>query len=101
MKDNCPARKLDESKGHRLAMSRLSLDFARNGLGVALGQHQLAVPDIAAGRLVIASENSLPLGHNYCAVFPQSKSRKTGLKKLLDWLTRNPVNDRQIPAPHR
>lgn len=101
MKGNCPVRKLDESKGHRLAMSRLALDFARNGLGVALGQYQLAVPDISAGRLVIASENSLPLGHSYCAVFPHSKSRKTGLKRLLDWLTRNPVSDRQIPAPHR
>ena len=101
MKANCAARKLDESKGHRLAMSRLALDFARNGLGVALGQYRLAVPDLGAGRLVIASENSLPLGHSYCAVFPQSKSRKTGLKRLLDWLTRNPVSDRQIPALHR
>jgi LysR family glycine cleavage system transcriptional activator len=101
LKSNCPARKLDESKGHRLGMSRLTLDFARNGLGVALGQHQLAMPDIDTGRLVIASENSLPLGHSYCAVFPQTKSRKAGLMRLLDWLTRSPVNDRQTPAPHR
>ena len=67
-------------------MSRLALDFARQGLGVALGQHGLALQDIRAGLLIAASDLSLPLGHSYCAVYPHSKARRTGLKRLIDWL---------------
>ncbi len=98
---NCPSRKLDESKGHRVGMSRLAIDFARNGLGVSLGQHMLAQPDIDAGNLVVAAPQSLPLGHIYSAVFPHAKSRKAGLRKLLDWLMREPLSGRQIPGQRR
>jgi LysR family transcriptional regulator, glycine cleavage system transcriptional activator len=97
LKVHSPARKLDESKGHRVSASRFAIDFARRGLGVALAQLQLASPDLEAGKLVVASPHKLSLGHSYAATFPHLKSRKTGLKQLVDWL----VSDPQIPAPRR
>lgn len=76
----------DENKGYHIGTSGLVLDMARDGVGVALGQRMLAEDDLAAGRLVPLSELSLALGHAYCLVYPQSKSRKAGLLRLIDSL---------------
>lgn len=76
----------DSSAGFRSGMSSLSLDLARDGVGVALGQRMLACDDIAAGRLVALSDIALALGHPYSLVHPLSKARKTGLQRLIDWL---------------
>lgn len=78
----------ESSAGFRSGMSGLSLDLARDGAGVALGQRMLAADDIAAGRLVALSEIAIPLGHTYSLVHSPSKARKTGFQQLLDWLTR-------------
>ncbi len=88
-----PGRAVDERKGHRAGSSSLALDFARRGLGVALGQRQLAEEDIAQGRLVILSPAALLLGHDYSAVYPQAKSRRPGLHQLMAYL--------QTRVPHR
>lgn len=76
----------DETKGYHIGTSGLVLDMARDGVGVALGQRMLAEDDLAAGRLVALSELSLALHHAYCLVYPQSKSRKVGLLRLIDFL---------------
>jgi LysR family glycine cleavage system transcriptional activator len=73
-------------EGFRSGMSGLSLDLARDGVGVALGQAMLAADDLAAGRLIRLSDVALPLGHPYSLVHPLSKTRKAGLRHLLDWL---------------
>lgn len=88
-----PGRVLDERKGHCAGSSSLALDFARRGLGVALGQRQLAEEDIVQGRLVVLSPDALPLGHDYSAVYPQAKSRRPGLQQLMAYL--------QTRVPHR
>jgi len=67
-------------------MSALALDFARDGIGVALGQKSMARDDIAAGRLVALSNISLPLGHPYSLIIPASKRRKTGVRGIVEHL---------------
>ncbi|MCF1709369.1 LysR substrate-binding domain-containing protein [Tabrizicola sp. J26] len=74
------------SKGFVVGMSGLALDFACEGLGVALGQRMLAEEDLRNGRLVALSSLAMPLGHPYSLVYPRGRSRKTGLQKLLAWL---------------
>jgi LysR family glycine cleavage system transcriptional activator len=74
------------SEGFRSGMSGLTLDLARDGVGVALGQRMLAADDLAAGRLVALSEIAIPLGHAYSLVHPISKSRNAALKQLIGWL---------------
>ena len=86
-----PARRIDPAKGHRVGSSLLAIDFARRGLGIALGQWALAAEWIDRRELVALDPRSLPLGHDYCAVFPATKSRKAGLLPLIDGLrTRAP-----------
>lgn len=87
-----PVRRIDGSKGHRVSSSQLAIDSARRGLGVALGQRALAQEQLRAGQLVALDENALPLGHDYCAIYPRTKARKTGLLQLIDYL--------RTQAPH-
>ena len=87
-----PARRIDPAKGHRVGSSQLAIDFARRGLGIALGQRALAAEWIGRDELVALDTRSLPLGHDYCAMFPAAKSRKAGLLQLIDGL--------RIRAPH-
>jgi LysR family transcriptional regulator, glycine cleavage system transcriptional activator len=81
-------RNPDETRGFRVGTSSLALDFARDSLGVALGQRMMAAEDLAAGRLVTLSERSVSLGHPYCLVHPHARSRKAGLAELIDFLIR-------------
>jgi LysR family glycine cleavage system transcriptional activator len=81
-----PGRRVDPSKGHRVGSSQLALDFARRGLGVALGQRALAQEALRKGELVVTDAASLPLGHDYCAAWPRAKARKPGLVQLTDSL---------------
>jgi LysR family glycine cleavage system transcriptional activator len=80
----------NESKGYQVGTSGLALDFARDGMGVVLGQRMLASGDLAAGRLVPLSGIAIELGHPYCLVHPRGKARKAGLQALIDWLTKEP-----------
>ncbi len=79
----------DDSKGYQIGTSGLVLDMARDGVGVALGQRMMAAEDLAAGRLVVLSETTIALGHPYCFVYPRSKTRKPGLRTLIDWLSKD------------
>jgi LysR family glycine cleavage system transcriptional activator len=88
-----PTRRIDTAKGHRVGSSQLAIEFARRGLGIALGQRALAQEHLAAGTLVVLDGNALPLGHDYCAIHPRSKARKAGLLQLIAHLREQ--------APHR
>lgn len=86
-----PSRRADPAKGHRVGSSQLAIDFARRGLGIALGQRALSQEAVQAGELVVLDENALPLGHDYCAIYPRAKARKAGLVQLTEYLkTRAP-----------
>jgi LysR family glycine cleavage system transcriptional activator len=77
----------DITRGQQIGMSSIALEYARLGMGVLLGQRQLAARHIQENRLILLSEQSLPLGHAYSAVYPHARIRHSGLKKLLAMLT--------------
>ena len=79
----------NDAKGYQVGTSALVLDMARDGVGVALGQRMIAEDDIKAGRLLPLSDVTLALDHSYCLVHPRSKSRRAGLRSLIDWLGAN------------
>lgn len=79
----------DETRGYRIGKSSLALDLARDGLGVALGQRMMAADDLQSGRLVVLDERAIALGHQYCLVYPPSRSRKAGLIDFVDWLAQS------------
>jgi len=79
-----------DAKGYQVGMSSLVLDLARDGVGVALGQRMMAGDDLASGRLVPLSTIAIELGHPYCLAHPRSKTRRAGLRALIDWLVKEP-----------
>lgn len=81
------ARPPEIALGHRVASSSAALEFARLGMGMALGQRMLARREIEAGLLVAPSGIALPLGEAYCAVSPPARSGRAGLAALVDWLS--------------
>jgi LysR family glycine cleavage system transcriptional activator len=78
----------NDAKGYQVGTSSLVLDLARDGVGVALGQRMMADEDLASGRLVPLSNIAIRLGHPYCLAHPHSKTRRSGLRALIDWLVK-------------
>ncbi len=76
--------------GQQIGMSSIALEYARLNMGVLLGQRHLAARDLQENRLILLSQQSLPLGHAYSAVYPHSRVRHSGLQKLLEVLTDEP-----------
>jgi LysR family glycine cleavage system transcriptional activator len=72
--------------GHRVGTSSAALALARLGIGVALGQRQLAEGELSAGSLVAPEAETLALGHPYCAVHAHGKKGRAGLSSLLEVL---------------
>jgi LysR family glycine cleavage system transcriptional activator len=46
----------------------------------------VAQPDLAAGRLIVLSARSLPLGHPYCAFVPAEKRKRPNVQSLIELL---------------
>ena len=80
-----PAR----GKGFVVGMSRLSLDMAKDGLGVALGQRMMAREDLENGNLIALSSAGMPMGHPYSLVYPKRKERRGQLRDLINWLVQS------------
>ena len=73
----------DPALGRRSGLSSLSITLAKLGCGIALGQKLIAQPDLAAGRLIVLSARSLPLGHPYCAFVPAEKRKRPNVQSLI------------------
>lgn len=84
--DSCGVPRSGRDKGFVVSMSGLALDFARDGLGVVLGQRMMAEADMHAGRLKALSSFAVPLGHPYSLVHPRGRDRKADLRRLIAWL---------------
>ncbi|WP_346831448.1 LysR substrate-binding domain-containing protein [Pseudomonas abietaniphila] len=76
----------DPALGRRSGLSSLSITLAKLGCGIALGQKLIAQPDLAAGRLIVLSARSLPLGHPYCAFVPAEKRKRPNVQSLIELL---------------
>lgn len=82
------ARHPDPARGRRVGLSSLAISAARTGLGVALGQREMARPDLEAGRLMLLSPLAVRLGHPYCAFVPKAKAKRRDIGLLMDILLR-------------
>jgi LysR family glycine cleavage system transcriptional activator len=76
----------DPALGRRSGLSSLSITLAKLGCGIALGQKLIAQADLAAGRLIVLSARSLPLGHPYCAFVPAEKRTRPNVQSLIELL---------------
>ena len=84
--DNGVERKPALADGHQVAMSSTAIHYASLGIGVALGQVELARPKLDSGLLTQLSVRTLPLGHAYFAIFPHARAEFHSLKSLIDCL---------------
>ena len=81
-----PKAGANAGEGHRVGLSSLALDFAAEGMGVALGQSLLARRDLEEGRLISPFGPSLPLRPAYCLAYPREKARRAKVQALVAWL---------------
>ena len=72
--------------GHQVEMSSSAIHFASLGIGVSLGQVELAQPELESGLLIQLSDQVLPLGQAYYAVIPHSRAQFESLQSLIDCL---------------
>lgn len=80
------ARRPDPARGRRVGLSSLAISSARMGLGIALGQKEMARRDLESGKLIALSYESIPLGQPYCAFVPKAKSQRFEIKRLIESL---------------
>ncbi len=66
--------------------SSLALGLARQNLGIALGQLELARADLASGALVRFDADAIAIGHPYCAVTQSGQRRRVMLRAMLELL---------------
>ena len=76
--------------GPRLWHAHLTLDAARRGRGIALGNHLIAADDLAAGRLVevgvdLPDFHPMPLG-SYLLVAREDRWRAAPIARFRQWL---------------
>jgi LysR family glycine cleavage system transcriptional activator len=83
------AREIDP--GLTAGSSSLALRLAGLGLGIALGQIELARDDLRSGTLVRLHTDSLPFGHPYCTVTQPGRQKGASLTALLDFLHGAPL----------
>jgi len=72
--------------GPRFSQADHALDAAASGVGVVLGRAALAVPDIAAGRLVAPFDLGLSTEALYRFVCPDGAERRPQVAAFLDWI---------------
>jgi LysR family glycine cleavage system transcriptional activator len=77
--------------GHTVDMSSLALDLAVAGAGVALGQHMFAAEELRLGTLVTPFSASLPLQHQYCAVYSRAGAGNPAVQVFVQWLAGAPA----------
>ncbi len=77
---------VDASRGPHFNHSILGLEAAVDGLGVVLGMKELAVRDIAAGRLVAPFDFSLALTYSYYLVSAESAADRPKVAVFRNWL---------------
>lgn len=81
-------QRVDMAAGHAVNASRIALQMAREGIGIALGHRLLAKRDLESGALVALSGKCLPLGQSHILAFPQAKARQPDVVAFRDWIVR-------------
>lgn len=81
-----PARCSPPAKGHTANSSKLAIDLALSGLGVALAQGIYVSDALRSGALVCPIDRVLPLEAPYCLNIPASYARNETIDVFKTWL---------------
>lgn len=77
---------VDHRHGLSFDLAFPALQAAIDGVGVALGRSTMVEADIAAGRLVVPFDVTLPLQAAYYVVSPEETADRPKIKAFRDWL---------------
>lgn len=77
---------VDFRRGVSFDLAFPALQAAIDGVGVALGRSTMVEADIAAGRLVVPFDVTLPLQAAYYVVSPEETADRPKVKAFRDWL---------------
>jgi LysR family glycine cleavage system transcriptional activator len=77
---------VDASRGPHFSHPDHAMQAAMDGAGVVLGWHTLAAADLAAGRLVIPFDVTLPMKLSFFFVCPQVAAKRPKVVAFRDWL---------------
>ncbi len=77
---------VDATRGPHFNHASLGLDAAIDGMGVVLGYPVLASADIAAGKLVMPFELSVPLAYPYYLVCAESAVEHPAVAAFRTWV---------------
>ena len=80
------AEDVDASRGPHFNHSILGLEAAIDGLGVLLGNKELAAHDLATGRLVAPFDLTLEMNLAYYVVSPEATADRPKVALFRDWL---------------
>lgn len=83
----------DGSRGKHFSHAVLALDAAVAGQGVVLSLHTLAATDLAAGRLIIPFDLSIPLNFAYYLVCPEMTADRPSIVAFRHWLLEEAKRD--------
>jgi LysR family glycine cleavage system transcriptional activator len=73
---------------HRASTWALSLEWAQQGLGVALAHDTVAKDLIGSGKLVRPFDFSIPMKESYYLIAPEGSQTNAAAKSFKDWLLR-------------
>ncbi len=77
---------IESSHGITFNSVSLALAAAIGGQGVVFTLNALAADDIAAGRLVVPFDLSLPMEYSYYVISLKDKAERTGIRQFREWL---------------
>lgn len=77
---------VDAERGPRFANSGLSLEAARDGMGVALAARRLVAREVNAGRLAIPFDVAVPSSYSYYLVSTEASADRTEVSQFRDWI---------------
>ena len=93
------AEDVESNRGPHFNHPILGIEAAIDGLGVVLGNKQLAAHDLATGRLVAPFELSLTMNLAYYAVSPEATADRPKVALFREWLLAEASNpeERRLP----
>jgi LysR family glycine cleavage system transcriptional activator len=93
-------KRADVERGLRFNQSGLAIDAAVEGKGLALAKRQLALRDLAEGRLVAPlDESEAPVSFAYWLVWPRGRRFEPSQTAFLEWL-RMQAMEGDAPVDH-
>lgn len=81
------------TRGLHFNHAALALQAAIDGQGVVLSLMPLAAADVAAGRLVMPFDLSMPLPYAYYVISPAASAEQTHIGAFRDWLLQEAQSD--------